>query len=134
LQPKDKNEMTNFGEEGRDPAAREAAEAWQRRFGREGHEGSYALHHQSYQQYRQRHAEELDRDYAEWCRSREEEFGRDFRDFRDRQQQPAGLVPGAPMTNDPGDSSALAEDRAADTLVSSGALEPAGTARSGPQR
>ena len=29
-------------EEGADPAAQQAAEEWRRRFGREGHEGSYA--------------------------------------------------------------------------------------------
>ena len=120
--------MTNIGEEGRDPAAREAAEEWQRRFGRGGHEGSYAPHFQSYQQYRQRHAEELDRDYAEWCQSREQDFHRDFGDFRSRRgQQSTGLQPGATMTSDPGDSSTVAEDKAADTLVSSGAMEPAGT-------
>jgi hypothetical protein len=36
--------MEGQGEEGRDPAARQAAEEWRRRFGREGHEGSYARH------------------------------------------------------------------------------------------
>lgn len=36
--------MEQEGKEGDDPAAREAAEEWRRRFGREGHEGSYARH------------------------------------------------------------------------------------------
>ena len=36
--------MEGQGEEGRDAAAQQAAEEWRRRFGREGHEGSYAQH------------------------------------------------------------------------------------------
>ena len=36
--------MHKQDEEGQDPAARAAAEEWRRRFGREGHEGSYAQH------------------------------------------------------------------------------------------
>jgi hypothetical protein len=36
--------MTENKEEGRDPEAQRAAEEWRRRFGREGHEGSYARH------------------------------------------------------------------------------------------
>ena len=126
--------MTNFFSEGQDPAAREAADAWQRRFGREGHEGSYALHHEGYQRYRQRHAEELDRDYADWCRSRQQDFHRDFGDFRDRRRQSTGLQPGEPMTSDPGDEATVAEDRAADRLVSSSALEPSGTPSRGRAR
>ena len=120
--------MSDIGNEGSDPAAREAAQAWQRRFGREGHEGSYARHHdEAYARFRQRHIDELDRDYDEWCRDREQRFHQDFDSFRSqrRQPQPSGVLPGAPITNDPGDSSTLAEDRAADTLVASGALEPA---------
>jgi hypothetical protein len=121
--------MSDYGNEGRDPAARDAAEAWQRRLGREGHEGSYAKHHdEAYARYRQRHLDELDRDYAEWCRDHEQRFHQDFEGFRSQRrqpQEPTGVLPGAPMTNDPGDSSTLAEDRATDTLVSSGALEPA---------
>jgi hypothetical protein len=108
-----------FGNEGQDPRAQAAAQEWQRSFGREGHEGSYALHHEAYQRYRQRHAEELDRDYEEWCRSHEQHFHRDFESFRSSRQtgMDGGLPPGAPMTNEPGDSSTLAEDRQSDTLV-----------------
>jgi hypothetical protein len=112
--------MAQSGNEGRDPAARDAAEAWQRRFGREGHEGSYARHDDTYRDYRERHVAELDRDYDEWCRSREQQFHREFDDWRSRRRSgidPTGLQPGMPMTNDPGDSSTLAEDRAADALV-----------------
>jgi hypothetical protein len=36
--------MESQGNEGKDPAAQAAAEEWRRRFGREGHEGSYARH------------------------------------------------------------------------------------------
>lgn len=36
--------MDKQDQEGRDPAAQRAAEEWRRRFGREGHEGSYAQH------------------------------------------------------------------------------------------
>jgi hypothetical protein len=36
--------MEQDKEEGQDPAAQQAAEEWRRRFGREGHEGSYAQH------------------------------------------------------------------------------------------
>ncbi len=34
--------MQDKSNEGADPSAQEAAEEWRRRFGREGHEGSYA--------------------------------------------------------------------------------------------
>lgn len=36
--------MEQDKEEGQNPAAQQAAEEWRRRFGREGHEGSYAQH------------------------------------------------------------------------------------------
>jgi hypothetical protein len=36
--------MERQDEEGKDPAAQQAAEEWRRRFGREGYEGSYAQH------------------------------------------------------------------------------------------
>ena len=36
--------MEQDKQEGMDPVARQAAEEWRRRFGREGHEGSYAQH------------------------------------------------------------------------------------------
>ena len=34
--------MEQDEQEGADPAARQAAKEWRKRFGREGHEGSYA--------------------------------------------------------------------------------------------
>lgn len=117
--------------EGDDPRARRAAAEWQERFGREGYEGSYARHEdaraphhdEGYHRFRQRHLEELDRDYQDWCREREQQFHREFEDFRGRRRANSsggletGLMPGAMMTNDPGDSSTLAEDHAADRLV-----------------
>jgi hypothetical protein len=112
--------MAQSGNEGRDPAARDAARAWQERFGREGHEGSYARHDEAYASYRERHLAELDRDYDEWCRNNEERFHSEFDDWRSKRRtglDPAGLQPGMAMTNDPGDSSTLAEDHAADALV-----------------
>jgi hypothetical protein len=39
--------MQKQEEEGLDPAAQAAAEEWRKRFGREGHEGSYAQHQDS---------------------------------------------------------------------------------------
>ncbi len=36
--------MAHDKQEGSDPAAQQAADDWRRRFGREGHEGSYAQH------------------------------------------------------------------------------------------
>lgn len=96
--------------EGQDPRARAAAEDQQRRYGREGHEGSYAQHDESYQRYRQRHIEELDRDYAEWCRTHEEGFHRDFEQFRGRRA-------GNKVTNAPGGEGTIEEDRRADRLV-----------------
>jgi hypothetical protein len=44
LVPQGVNAMESQGDEGKDPAAQAAAEEWRRRFGREGHEGSYAQH------------------------------------------------------------------------------------------
>jgi hypothetical protein len=107
-----------FGSEGKDPRAQDAARDWQRRFGREGHEGSYAQQHdEAYQRYRQRHIEELDADYAEWCRTHEQGFHRDFEDFRSRRKAASGMRPGDSMTNAPGDGGTVDEDRRADTLV-----------------
>ena len=36
--------MPDEKQEGQDPRAQRAAEEWRKRFGREGHEGSYAQH------------------------------------------------------------------------------------------
>jgi len=44
VQPRRRRAMSNEEGEGSDPAARRAAEEWRKRFGREGHEGSYAQH------------------------------------------------------------------------------------------
>ena len=107
-----------FGGEGQDPRAQDAARDWQRRFGREGHEGSYAQHDEAYQRYRQRHLDELDQDYAEWRRTHEEGFHRDFEDFRTRRRSDSsGLQPSHTVTNAPGDGGTNNEDRQADKLV-----------------
>ncbi|CAA9500158.1 MAG: hypothetical protein AVDCRST_MAG09-947 [uncultured Sphingomonas sp.] len=70
-----------------DPRAVAAADDWRRQHGREGYEGSYARHDEPYGSYRQRHLDELDRDYHAWCREQEQQFGRDFGSWR---QQRAG--------------------------------------------
>lgn len=119
--------MSTMSGEGQDPRARDAAEAWQRRFGREGHEGSYARHDETYRAYRDRHLAELDRDYDEWCRANEQRFHSDFDDWRSKRragEDPAGLQPGNLMTNDPGDSDTIAEDRAIDALVPAAEKDP----------
>jgi len=71
-----------------DPRAVGAADEWNRRFGREGFEGSYAQHQDPYHSYRERHLQEMDRDYQDWCREREQQFHSDFNDWRSRRQQP----------------------------------------------
>lgn len=97
-----------FRGEGDDPRARQAAADWQRRFGREGHEGSYARHDDGYQAYRERHLAELDRDYDDWCREREQGFHRDFEQWRDQRRA---------VSNQPGSGDVVASDRLADRLV-----------------
>jgi hypothetical protein len=85
-----------------------AADDWNRRFGREGYQGSYGVD-PSYRDYRERHLAELDRDYDEWCRDREHQFNRDFGDWRSQRRQ---------VTNQPGDDRVVGGDRAVDRLVS----------------
>jgi hypothetical protein len=102
-----------------DSRAADAAESWTRRFGREGHLGSHAVD-EDYRRFRERHLAECDRDYHDWCRENEQRFHAHFEDWRSsrRQQAPvAGIEPAVVLTNDPGDSSTLAEDRASDSLV-----------------
>lgn len=96
------------GGEGQDPRAHQAARDWQHRFGREGHEGSYAQHDEAYRRYRQRHIEELDRDYEEWCREREHGFHRDFDEWRSRRRQ---------VSNQPGGADMVEADHNADRFV-----------------
>lgn len=76
-----------------DPRAVEAARQWRERYGREGHEGSWGLHDESYGRVRQRHIEELDRDYDEWCREREQQFHRDFNSWRTQRSARAAAPP-----------------------------------------
>lgn len=67
-----------------DPRAVAAADDWRRQYGREGYEGGYAQHDEAYGSYRQRHLDELDRDYDLWCREQGQQFGRDFGSWRQR--------------------------------------------------
>jgi len=98
------------GGEGLRPEAREAADAWQRRFGREGHEGSYAEHDETYGAFRQRHLAELDKDYEAWCQEREQGFHRDFGEWRSKRRE---------VSNQPGSADLVASDQASDQLVNS---------------
>lgn len=87
-----------------DPRAVAAADEWRRRFGREGYEGSYGQHghgshDEPYHSYRQRQIEQLDREYAEWCREREQQFHRDFGDWR-QQRRARTSTPGAQIDSD----------------------------------
>jgi hypothetical protein len=95
--------------DGEDTPARDAADAWNRRFGREGYEGSYARD-DGYQRYRDNHLAELDRDYDDWCREREQQFHHDFNDWRSRRRQQQ-------VTNQPGDEAMVLTDRATDSLT-----------------
>lgn len=100
--------------EGQDPRARQAASDWKQRFGREGHEGSYAQD-AGYQRYRERHLAELDRDYDEWCREREQQFHQEFQDWRSRRRQ---------VSNQPGGPDLVASDRDADRFVGDESRRP----------
>ncbi len=96
-----------------DPRAVRAAEEWRQRFGREGHEGSWGLHDESYERVRRRHIEELDRDYDEWCREREQQFGREFDSWRQQRSAGAGAQDdggrsGGELIGDAGSASAVA--------------------------
>ncbi|MCW3798289.1 hypothetical protein OMW55_10795 [Sphingomonas sp. BN140010] len=75
-----------------DPRAVRAAGDWNRQHGREGYEGSYAQHPDPYQSYRERHLAEMDRDYDDWCRQREQQFHSEFKDWRSRRQMSSGQV------------------------------------------
>jgi hypothetical protein len=75
-----------------DPRAVRAADEWRQRFGREGFEGSYAQHDETYRSYRERHLAELDNDYQEYCQERGLEFGSAFDNWR-RNRQAGGAVP-----------------------------------------
>lgn len=87
---------------GDDPRGVRAADEWNRRFGREGHEGSYGqhLHDEPYRSFRQRHLEEMDRDYDAWRGERGQEFNRDFDQWRSRRRP-------ADMTGQPDEMPAL---------------------------
>ena len=75
-----------------DPRAVEAAGEWNRQHGREGYEGSYAQHRDPYHSYRDRHLQEMDRDYQDWCQQREQQFHSEFNDWRSRRQMSSGQV------------------------------------------
>jgi hypothetical protein len=75
--PMDRSEATGGERLADDPRAVEAADQWRRRYGREGYEGSYAQHDEPYRRFRERHIQELDRDYEEWCREQAGHLGGD---------------------------------------------------------
>ncbi len=75
-----------------DPRAVGAADRWNRQYGREGYEGSYARHDDPYRSYRERQLAEMDRDYDDWCRQREQQFHSEFNDWRSRRQMSSGQV------------------------------------------
>lgn len=77
------------GRPGEDPRARRAAGDWDRHFGREGYEGSYAQHQhdEPYRSFRQKHLDEMDRDYDAWRQDRQQEFQRDFDSWRSQRRQ-----------------------------------------------
>ena len=79
-----------------DPRATRAADDWNRRFGREGYEGSYGQHQhdEPYRSFRQRHLDEMDRDYDAWRGERQQEFHRDFDSWRSRRREPAAMQVG----------------------------------------
>lgn len=85
-----------------------AADEWRRRYGREGYEGSYGQQNSGrqgpgedrqghgrqndpYHSFRQRHIDELDRDYNDWRSEREQQFGQDFDSWRQQRRQPAAM-------------------------------------------
>jgi hypothetical protein len=81
----DDDRNDNRGESSRladDPRAVRASNEWRQRHGREGYEGSYAQHDDGYESFRQRHIAELDRDYSDWCREREQQFHSEFDNWR----------------------------------------------------
>lgn len=65
-----------------DPRAVRAADEWREQFGREGYQGSYAQHDETYLSYRERHLAELDNDYQEYCRENGKEFSGAFESWR----------------------------------------------------
>ena len=98
------------------------------------------LHDDHYRSWRDRQIEELDRDYQEYCREREQEFGSAFENWRQRRrtEQPAspasmsftdasgasqpqlgdlGMQPGDPSTSSPGPDTEVRSDQQADSLV-----------------
>jgi hypothetical protein len=70
-----------------DPRAVRAADEWRQRHGREGYEGSYGVHDDSYRQYREQHLAELDNDFQEYCREHGHEFSSAFENWRSGRPQ-----------------------------------------------
>jgi len=120
-----------------DPRAVGAADNWNRQFGREGYQGSYAQHQDPYHSYRERHLAELDRDYDDWCRQREQQFHSEFNDWRSRRQLSPGQVGQvqSQLSAQQGDMPALelsdaAQATAPDVSVTNEQPSPAGSAAS----
>jgi len=120
-----------------DPRAVGAADRWNQQHGREGYEGSYAQHNDPYHSYRERHLAELDRDYDDWCRQREQQFHSEFNDWRSRRQLSSGQVgqTQSQISSQQGDMPALelsdaAHATAPDVPVTAGQPSRAGSATS----
>lgn len=75
-----------------DPRAVQAAEEYRRRYGREGYEGSYAQHDEPYRSYRERHIQQMDQEYAEYCRENGHEFSSAFENWRSGRRGGGGVA------------------------------------------
>lgn len=81
------------------------------------------LHDDHYRSWRDRHIAELDRDYQDFCREREQEFGSSFQSWRQQRRSggsadPSGVRPGETVSSAPGSESEVQADQASDSLVS----------------
>jgi hypothetical protein len=85
----------------------------------EGRRSFSANPDEHYRSWRDRHMSELDRDYADYCREREQQFHRDFDDWRGRKySNPQPLRTGMAqtgMSHDPSGMTQAAEENAPET-------------------
>jgi len=98
-----------------------------------GSERRFSQHPEDhYRNWRDRHMSELDRDYADYCREREQQFQRDFDDWRRQKYgNPQPLQPGmtqSGISHDPSGATQALEDESGVTPVGS---DPAATATLG---
>ena len=90
--------------------------------GQEGGQRGGGLHDDHYRSWRDRQIAELDRDYEEYCREREQEFGSSFDSWRQQRrsqtQDQTGVQPGETVSSSPGSEAEIQQDQASDSLVS----------------